>query len=37
MPIIVREIVCKSILTRCRIPGVDYALNPYVGCQHGCT
>jgi DNA repair photolyase len=37
MAFIVREIDCKSILTRCRIPGVDYALNPYVGCQHGCT
>ena len=36
MPTTVREIVCKSSLTRCRIPGVDYALNPYVGCQHGC-
>jgi DNA repair photolyase len=33
---IVREISCKSILTHCRISGVDYALNPYVGCQHGC-
>jgi DNA repair photolyase len=33
---IIREIACKSILTRCGIPGVDYALNPYVGCQHGC-
>ena len=33
---IVREIACKAILTHCRIPGVDYALNPYVGCQHGC-
>jgi len=33
---LVREVSCKSILTRCRISGVDYALNPYVGCQHGC-
>jgi DNA repair photolyase len=33
---IVGEISCKSILTHCRIGGVDYALNPYVGCQHGC-
>lgn len=33
---IVREITCKSILTHCGITGVDYALNPYVGCQHGC-
>jgi len=33
---IVREISCKSILTRSGIEGVDYALNPYVGCGHGC-
>jgi len=34
---IVREIDCKSILTRSGIPVVDYAVNPYVGCQHGCA
>jgi DNA repair photolyase len=34
---IVREIQCKSILTRSGISSVDYALNPYVGCQHGCV
>ena len=34
---IVREITCKSILTKSGIPGVDYAVNPYVGCQHGCA
>ncbi len=33
---IVREITCKSILTRSGISSVDYALNPYVGCEHGC-
>lgn len=31
-----REIECHATLTHCRIPGVDYAINPYVGCQHGC-
>jgi DNA repair photolyase len=35
--LIVREIQCKSILTRSGIQGVDYALNPYVGCEHGCV
>jgi len=35
--VIVREIECKSILTRSGIEGVDYALNPYVGCGHGCV
>ena len=34
---IVREIECKSILTKSGIEGVDYALNPYIGCAHGCV
>ena len=34
---IVREITCKSILSKSRIPSVDYGVNPYVGCQHGCV
>jgi len=34
---LIREITCKSILTKSRIPSVDYAVNPYVGCQHGCV
>jgi DNA repair photolyase len=28
---------CKSALTRSKIPSLDYALNPYVGCEHGCA
>jgi DNA repair photolyase len=35
--LIVREIECKSILTKSGIEVVDYALNPYVGCRHGCV
>jgi DNA repair photolyase len=34
---IIREITCKSILTKSGIPAVDYAVNPYVGCEHGCV
>jgi len=34
---IVREIECKSILIKSGIKGVDYAINPYVGCSHGCV
>ena len=34
---IVREIECKSILTKSGIESVDYAINPYVGCSHGCV
>jgi DNA repair photolyase len=36
-PLLVREIECKSILTKSGIKGVDYALNPYVGCEHACV
>ena len=32
----VREKQVKSILSKSGIPGVDYCLNPYVGCAHGC-
>ena len=34
---IVHEIICQSILNRSRIPGIDYTLNPYTGCVHGCV
>ncbi|MFW9968365.1 MAG: radical SAM protein [Candidatus Thorarchaeota archaeon] len=26
----------KSIITKCNIPGIDYVINPYIGCQHAC-
>ncbi len=32
----IHEINSRSILTRTNIPGIDYCLNPYVGCQHAC-
>jgi DNA repair photolyase len=35
--VIIREIECKSILTKSGIEGVDYGINPYVGCGHGCV
>ena len=31
----IREINAKSILSKSQV--YDYALNPYVGCQHGCV
>jgi DNA repair photolyase len=34
---VVRNVECKSILTKSGIEGIDYALNPYVGCAHGCV
>ena len=34
---ILREITCKSILSPSKIPDVEYALNPYIGCGHSCV
>ena len=31
------ETSCKSIINSSGIDGVDYAINPYIGCAHGCT
>jgi DNA repair photolyase len=31
-----REIKAKSILTRCGIPGIDFVINPYIGCRFAC-
>ncbi len=33
---IIRQIEAKSVITRTDIPVCDYAVNPYVGCTHGC-
>jgi DNA repair photolyase len=32
----VLDITTKSALVRSKIPGVDYVINPYLGCGHGC-
>lgn len=32
----IRETEAKSILVRSRLPGVDFAANPYTGCAHAC-
>ena len=37
MPMIVREVSARTILTKTGIPGVDWCLNPYIGCQHACV
>ena len=36
MPMKIRKVHSRSILTRTNIKGIDYCLNPYVGCQHAC-
>lgn len=28
---------CKRALSPSKLPGIDYALNPYGGCEHGCV
>jgi DNA repair photolyase len=35
--LIVKEVLCKTILTASGIDGVDYAINPYTGCGHACA
>ena len=30
----IKEVKVKSILTKTGIPGIDYRINPYVGCSH---
>lgn len=30
------EVSCSSALSPSGLPGLDYALNPYKGCEHGC-
>jgi DNA repair photolyase len=32
----IKEILAKTILTKTAISGLDYCINPYVGCGHGC-
>ena len=32
----VKEIVCKSAISKCGFPGGGFAINPYVGCGHNC-
>ena len=30
------EIIIKTALVNSRIPGVEYVINPFLGCAHGC-
>lgn len=33
----IREVKCKTALSPSSLPGLDYSLNPYRGCQHNCA
>ncbi len=33
---IVNQTTAKSIITKSNIPGIDFVINPYIGCQHAC-
>lgn len=33
----VKEIQCKSVLTKSNLPNIDYCINPYSGCAHNCV
>ncbi|OPY26620.1 MAG: Radical SAM superfamily protein [Methanocella sp. PtaU1.Bin125] len=30
------EATCKTAMSKSGLPGLDYTLNPYTGCEHGC-
>ena len=32
----IKEIKAKTVLTKSKLPEVDYCVNPYIGCAHGC-
>ncbi|MEK7658506.1 MAG: radical SAM protein [Patescibacteria group bacterium] len=34
---VIKSIRCKTLLTKSRLPEVDYCINPYIGCLHGCV
>jgi len=36
IPIEYGYVKCKTALSKSMLPGLDYSLNPYVGCGHGC-
>lgn len=33
----IRYIKCKTSLSNSKLPGLDYSLNPYIGCQNNCA
>jgi len=33
----INHVKCKTALSKSNLPGLDYSLNPYRGCQHNCA
>jgi len=33
----IKQVKCKTALSKSTLPGLDYSLNPYRGCQHNCA
>lgn len=33
----IKEILCRRVLNRSGIYGVNYSINPYIGCEHNCA
>lgn len=36
MPMTIKDIEVKTIMTKTNLPVSDFAVNPYVGCFHAC-
>ena len=36
MKVVIKEKKARSILSKSGISGIDYCINPYTGCSHGC-
>lgn len=33
----IKKVTCKTALSKSNLPGLEYSLNPYRGCQHNCA
>lgn len=33
----IEDIDIRSLITKSKVPGIDYVVNPYIGCQFGCS
>jgi DNA repair photolyase len=37
MPLVIKEILCQTAISKNGFPGGGWAINPYVGCGHNCA